>query len=1047
MRVQWIGVGQAVRIASLLLIAASAWAQPVPSSAVVIQTTHSTIYGSVVASEAPYAMRVRYGETISYEAGAGGGIQGQYTAIHYPTDGLYRWAIAGLKANTLTYGCVQLSADAVTWSACATFTSTTSALPAVHPAPPIAATEVDTARADWSTWTHFDVDPDCGNFAAQISAAESNRSSGNNSLVIVPGTGVTCPTITAPATSQWVAVTGNATTNEFAKAGHGYSSNQKLRVATSLNYTYMPGGLYMGNDYYVISVDADHFKLSYTAGPGAEVDITSAGTSVYVLPWPPSSVPWIYIVNSKVLDGTFLPSGVRVSSAWDAAMPVIYSTGSGANGTTPAIQFPDMATNWRFIGVKVATPDTATAELAATNTTDITGSWYIINGIVRSAGGIIFDQCRFVAAPWPNRMAIFFTHFDGENNAIIDSDFENMVWWQGYSNILGSKTNSTTVKLTAGAYYAGLFTLTLPTDVTITITGGSNTCAWDATTLDGCFIVYATKDAVLHAVFPTGMSATCTGYASCSVDVVASPALPMSGGKVQAVYLMVGKLASGAFDEIFGIDMNNNQFGSQNEYQAPGRLGTKTSGEGAAAVVCGGGPGPFTFRNNRLDGVGLPLYCDDTAQYGGGLYNYQRKGDTVVRRNLFTTDWNTRLDGSRGAAGHRNMVESKGDERFLLKGNIIENCYGELHRSSDIQFTALATKMTDIDIVSNVQRNCGHNGPWPGVYASIGQPLAYPMSRVRLRNNLFYGNDVITQRVAWRPSQGTAGAGLAHHLQGQQSEDYIIQHNTYWDFRGGDPSFIRRNNGVMEGPRIVDNFIMVSNTDLIKKEGDDFGAGYNQTTCSGTSKQQADCWYVAGIGNPDLTFRGNVLMPGWADTSVPSGVIDLSAFCTSLGGSWSTPNCIGGLATGNKMVIGSTVADRATNSGLVGTGQIIDFTMKYAGTFRGKDVPTTDGLDPGVDVVQLKADLGLVDAPRALGITDTAATIAVTVHDGATGASCIVGYGTATTPPSWSRSSADTTASRFRSIGLTGLSSGTTYNYQVWCNGMAVTATAQFQTR
>ena len=1025
------------------VVASAAFAQP--SDVVIIQTTHSTIYGSF-ASDPPYAIRVRYGETISYEGGAGGGVQGQYAAIHYPTDGRYRFAIAGLKPDTLTYGCVQTSADAVTWSACATFTSTTAALPAVHPALPIAATEVDTTRADWSTWTQYATNPSCSDFGTQIAAAEKNRLNGNNSLVVLPA-GVTCPTVILPPTSGWVAVSANATTNQITKTGHGYASNQKLRMATATNYTAMPGGVYYGNDYYVIPVDDDHFKLSYTTGPGSEVDITSAGSSLYVLPWPPTSVPQIYVVNERVLAGTFLPEGVRVSSAWDAAMPEIQSTGSGANGTTAAIFFPDMSVNWRFIGIKVSTPDVATAELAATNTTDVTGSWYIVDGIKRPSSGIIFDQCRFVAAPWPNRMASFFPSFDGENNAIVASDFQNMVWWQGYSNILGSKTNSTTVKLTAGSYYGGLFTMTLPTDVTITITGGSNTCVWDATTLDGCFIVYATKDSVLHAVFPTGMSATCTGYSGCSVDIVASPALPMSGSKVQAVYLMVGNLTGGAFAEIAGIDMNNGTFASQNEYQAPARTVAKTSGEGAAAVVCGAGPGPFTFRNNQMDGVGLPLYCDDTAAYSGMLYNYQRKGDTVVKRNLFTTDWNTRLDGSRGAAGHRNMVESKGDERFLLKGNIIENCYGELHRSSDIQFTALATKMTDIDIVSNVQRNCGHNGPWPGVYASIGQPLAYPMSRVRLRNNLFYGNDVITQRVAWRPSQGTAGAGLAHHLQGQQSEDYIIQHNTYWDFRGGDPSFIRRNNGVMEGPRIVDNFIMVSNTDLIKKEGDDFGAGYNQTTCSGTSKQQADCWYVAGIGNPDLTFKGNVLMPGWADTSVPSGVIDLSAFCTSLGGSWSSPNCTGGLATGNKMVIGATVADRATNSGLVGTGQLIDFTMKYAGTFRGKDIPTTDGKDPGVDVVELKAALGLVDTPRALDITDTAATIAVTVHDGATGVACIVGYGTATTPPSWSRSSADTTASRFRSIALSGLSSATTYNYQVWCNGMAATETAQFQTR
>ena len=1026
------------------VVASAAFAQP--SDVVIIQTTHSTIYGSF-ASDPPYAIRVRYGETISYEGGAGGGVQGQYAAIHYPTDGRYRFAIAGLKPDTLTYGCVQTSADAVTWSACATFTSTTAALPAVHPALPIAATEVDTTRADWSTWTQYATNPSCSDFGTQIAAAEKNRLNGNNSLVVLPA-GVTCPTVILPPTSGWVAVSANATTNQITKTGHGYSSNQKLRFSTSVNYTAMPGGLYYGNDYYVIPVDADHFKVSYTSGPGSEVDITADGYATYVLPWPPSSVPQIYVISDSVLAGTFLPEGVRVSSEWDPAMPVIYSTGSGANGTTPAIQFPDMAINWRFIGVKVATPDTATSELAATNTTDITGSWYIINGIVRSAGGIIFDQCRFVAAPWPNRMAMWFTHFDGENNAIIDSDFENMVWWQGYSNIIGSKTNSTTVKLTAGAYYAGLFTLTLPTDVTITITGGSNTCAWDATTLDGCFIVYATKDSVLHAVFPTGMSATCTGYASCSVDVVASPALPMSGGKVQAVYLMVGNLTSGAFDTIYGIDMNNGYLGSQNEYQAPGRIGTKTSGEGAAAVVCGGGPGPFTFRNNRLDGVGLPLYCDDTAQYGGGLYYYQRKGDTVVKRNLFTTDWNTRLDGSRGAAGHRNMVESKGDERFLLKGNIVENCYGELHRSSDIQFTALATKMTDIDIVSNVQRHCGHNGPWPGVYASIGQPLAYPMSRVRMRNNLFYGNDDIDLRVAWRPSQGVPGAGLAHHLQGHASEDYLVQHNSYYDFRGGDPSFLRRANGGMEGASITDNFIMVSNTNLITKEGDDFGAGYEQTTCSGTSKQQADCWYHRGIGNPDLAFSGNLLMPGYADTSVPSGIIDLDAFCTSLGGTWSFSTCTSGLGDGNKMVIGATVASRATNTGLIGTTQVIDFAMKYASSFRGKDIPTTDGKDPGVDVVQLRADLGMIDPPRALNVSTTTATIAVTVHDGATGASCRVGYGLVSSPASWSgRSAANTTASRFRSIGLTGLASGTTYNYQVWCDGMSPTATAQFRTK
>ena len=106
-------------------------------------------------------------------------------------------------------------------------------------------------------------------------------------------------------------------------------------------------------------------------------------------------------------------------------------------------------------------------------------------------------------------------------------------------------------------------------------------------------------------------------------------------------------------------------------------------------------------------------------------------------------------------------------------------------------------------------------------------------------------------------------------------------------------------------------------------------------------------------------------------------------------------------------------------------------------------------IDTHAHIDQLEDSLGWIKNVRSLNITSTGATIAFHAPDG--GTACYVAYGRAPSgtwtpdafdPLTLSVSPADTSANQERSIGLSGLSPGTGYFYQVWCGGTAPTGSS-----
>ena len=64
----------------------------------------------------------------------------------------------------------------------------------------------------------------------------------------------------------------------FAETGHGWSNNDIVRVENASGSANLPTGLARATDYYVIATDADNFKLSASAGPGAAIAYTDSGS-------------------------------------------------------------------------------------------------------------------------------------------------------------------------------------------------------------------------------------------------------------------------------------------------------------------------------------------------------------------------------------------------------------------------------------------------------------------------------------------------------------------------------------------------------------------------------------------------------------------------------------------------------------------------------------------------------------------------------------------------------------------------------------------------
>jgi hypothetical protein len=138
-------------------------------------------------------------------------------------------------------------------------------------------------------------------------------------------------------------------------SGHPFTSNMAVRVGALT----APTGITLDTTtYYVIVVDANTIKLSATSGPGSQVDITGAGSTVKVYRWNDGTKDWWDTVEDYNNNGSF---PTEVVTAWgsqtDCADDVwTDSTLDGTcNATTDDCIMKDKITNLLWSEMRPAT--------------------------------------------------------------------------------------------------------------------------------------------------------------------------------------------------------------------------------------------------------------------------------------------------------------------------------------------------------------------------------------------------------------------------------------------------------------------------------------------------------------------------------------------------------------------------------------------------------------------------------------------------------------------------------------------------------------------
>jgi hypothetical protein len=1043
--------------------------------------SHSTLRLVWENTQVPNKVRVRFGFTAAYENGPGGGIQPYET---YRFGRVMGHNLSGLAPATTYNICPQTSIDnGATWSECVNVTATTLLKPAEHPAYPVPPEPVDTSYPDTTGYAIRNVAADCSDLQAHFNAAAAEQATRGSTILIQPGT-VCRDDYRLPPGSDVRSFTQSAVTTSTATLtipNHGFADGQRIRFggwrlmgSGGPPPFYQYRGVKRGDDMYVKRVDANRFQVAakaggpvvefvtstFTADPanntftvphddvrladdfaihvksseslpgglqadttyyvknanfsktfqlsvslrGPAIDITSAGSGTHsfvdpggggnVVAWPPVS-NWI-IVRTATPDAQFVPAGVRITPEWQPRMATV-KTGSrwDAKNWRMPLAGELLAHHWRFIGIEFTHDDTASEEIKTT--IDPHGHLGFVH-FQRDSGYITFDRCYFHGLGFPNRIHRPFVGFDGAHMAMIDSYWDHFDWWHPYRDgVRPSLASRSSMRIGAGTYYTGPAARRFPNDVVILV-GSQN--------VSGTGVVYLDMEGKLHVVLPEGKSGTCNGYTPCVVENAARPAFPYNNDPDPRM--------AGA--PIATMTFTGDALTAVHDVQEPSTGVT----EGTQSMIAGLGTGPYLIQNNYINATGIAIHFDDM----GNGHNLVRESYTL-KRNTFTARLEHvpgRPESNGRAYYNRHFLEFKSGSRILVDGNIFEN--NQQHVSPVA--CALAAmpvaggEMDDIKVSNNIFRNnaasIGVSGPidnnssWPYVPSR-------PTKRVHIMNNLIYRGDGFGMSA--KPfNSGAWGFQIGI---GWAMEDVRIENNTAWDSRGTAPSFIVFAPYPIEGVSVTNNLIW-ANTLVVRNGG---GIDMKTPACRGVEKELMDCGFVAGTGNPDYTWTGNVIIAGWANAE---------------GTKAADPSFLRTQFTGLDSEILPLTEATLRFKGLSGRG--VDTRDRSGQTASRAEAGRTT---PGVDQAALDRALGVIrlSTPRDIGATS--AKIAFTAPD--KGAACYVLYDAGNEIPNFSRSAPNTADAHDRVMELNGLMAGFTYNYIVMCEGATEQPRSSFRTQ
>jgi hypothetical protein len=908
----------------------------------------------------------------------------------------------GLAPDTEYEFCPEVTSDGVHWSTGAGAKWKTLPLPKVHPAPPIAPAIFDSDYPDTRGYAMVNLPANCAGLQQALDKAISMQTV-RGTVIRIPAGTVCSGIYHAAAAPDMIPFTGAAVSHDAIRIDSQHlKEGQGVVFGPSGYHGPLPEGIVTGYLYYVHLAGPDEFQL-YLGAPyargGQLVSLRPGAGTQHFVKWPRPLKT--IVIRTATPDSQFTPEHVRTSPAWAPKMAIMEMPLSNVGRSPVNVMFrPDedaniatFASNIRFVGIEFTYPDNH--ELSSDPR-----PWGPFFGTGSTNSRIILDRCYIHGPGFPNRVENALT-FDGMDMAIKDSYWDNLNYWHGTRSGFDLKqTGPNGFTIAPGVIRYGR-AARLANAMAVSFSGKPSIASPE-------IAVYYDMHGTLTTAVPAGMSAQTapaavittnkSGNGACNLW---DPVLPNNE---------YGRLAAGPV-----ACAQLNAQGQITKLVEGDPYSSRDDTEGCQCFMAGVGPGPYQIINNYIDASGTVVHFDDT----GGT---RIRGDYVVERNRFHVPpeqiYNTPAsDGYKYA--NRQPLEWKGGQRIAINGNIFDSNYSDVTPTG--AFYVITPRMggytTDVDVTNNTFEH----GPG-GVSAitpieSTPPTTPDPGLRFRLKNNLFWDIN------GWKYTSNDPSTGALLTATGGPNEDLIIDHNTFFDNRGRSSQWINWSTYPVEGVQITNNFLFYSNTGGASGIGT--GGWSNSHNCGGLGNEDLmNCGFIAG-SRPDYIFSGNVIVPSWDNTQVPSGQVDREKI----------QNAFRGLARSNPIL--------PSRGGVEATIASIGWVNPESGDFRlKKDSPysadgkyhATDGSDVGVDVDALEAAEGIVKGASVPGnsITFNAARVEFVAPDTS---GCSVDY-SSSDPKVIEKSTRVPDAggkAGERSIQLNGLSPNTVYYYRVNC--------------
>jgi hypothetical protein len=922
--------------------------------------------------------------------------------------------ISNLQPNTLYHIAGQSSGDGgSTW--CPAVDETFTTLPFTGVAKPTPPTTFDLTEPT-VTGTDYTVGvAPCTNLQTCLNLAKPGDGIG-----IPPGSPVVITnTLSTPLLSTAIPVTVNQAQSKFtASSSSGVTNGMQIHLGGPY---YVPSPIESGVTYSVVNASTSGSNTTFQVSLDGTNPVTLADSGIgneYVIPWPITQN--YVIIHSTAPSSSLPPAGVRLD-------PVAYGSSLGVIELSNVhfgtiLQLNQLAAYYWFKNIEF----TMAPNAPATETDPIPYGEFFQT--TPQTDHIVFDQCYFHAPPAPDRMTQA-GQLAGTNQAVINSYFDNIDYWQIY-NQLPPSTGNGTMTITV---QPGVITWPGPgnTKQTCTISTPQSLTVNSGTSGEGFYLYFTINPCVLTANVQTGLSVTAPGF---NVVNSATPAYPVDSSGSRTV-LPIG---SGTFYGTYIGYADTGILGVFSQYLTEGTLGLQITQ----------GPGPFMFLNNYYASSHIVGIFQDDGNVGVGCpavtacNMVSNATNLTVQRNTITYDpayifsspkWN----GSWWAG--RNGPEQKWGRYIRYDGNVIGPIYSGLasgwcyvvftyashapltqvnyEDSSDQEFS----NNTCIQTASQVAIGGGSSGIIPG----------FPQERNWIHNNLF----LLDNGYNLNPMPTTEGnINLGRGIWLSDTESTTIEHNTVYGQGGGDDPSVVLAFAPSAGLKIVNNIFSYA-TDGPGHSG---LAYWNYGSAGPSPGPSANEGSAVLSWLNDVTWMNNVMLGTWSNSN-PSSYSELTS---------SQISAAAALYPGAPQTIfpaGSGLANRKSYLSWIDPDGLKDPVNGYR-NFRlkpgnplspyisGGSTPASDGLDIGANIDTLEAAQGKVSNVRVPVIGTTTATVEFLAPDTF---GCSVDW----TTNAWSTFTrvANSGGTRTQSVSLSSLPVNTKVTYRVNCAVMQPT--------